>query len=168
MQVTTRSALGGLLVDDGWLRILGGRTDQLVDLATIDGLDDPNEQVGPRGHLVVGQDVLGGYFAINGGDLPADPGEIAYWGPDTSTGLRSAPAIVRYRTEGGRSSNTPRASWFDELSGMVPQVTVDGSDSSAAFRFSRLSSICGRMSRCWGSMTPYRLRNSGSGRTVIS
>ena len=128
------------MVDDGWLRILGGRTDQLVDLATINGLDDPNEQVGPRGHLVVGQDVLGGYFAINGGDLPADPGEIAYWGPDTSIGLRSAP----------------------------PQVTVDGSDSSAAFRFSRLSSICGRMSRCWGSKTPYRLRNSGSGRTVIS
>ena len=90
LQVTTRSVLGalahnsgGLLVDDGWLRILGGGTDQLVDLATINGLDDPNEQVGPRGHLVVGQDVLGGYFAINGGDLPADPGEIAYWGPDT-------------------------------------------------------------------------------------
>lgn len=33
--------------------------------------------------LVVAIDVLGGYFAINGGDLPGEPGEVAYWGPDT-------------------------------------------------------------------------------------
>ena len=56
LQVTTRSALGslayssgGVLVDGGWLRILGGGTDQLVDLATANGLADPQTQLAPPG-----------------------------------------------------------------------------------------------------------------------
>ena len=33
--------------------------------------------------LTVGSDVLGGRFAVSGGDLPGQPGEVCYWGPDT-------------------------------------------------------------------------------------
>ena len=33
--------------------------------------------------LVVGFDVLGGRFALNGGALTGDHGEVNYWGPDT-------------------------------------------------------------------------------------
>src|SRR3954465_6506482 len=97
LQVTTRSPLGalawetgGLLLDHGWLRILGGGTDVLPDLASASGLDGgaarapaPGLAGGPPPFLVVAQDVLGGIFAVNGGGLPTEPGEVAYFPPDT-------------------------------------------------------------------------------------
>jgi hypothetical protein len=86
VQVTVRSALGALTsecgalrIDHGWLRILGAGADglpsvrSLTDLIAVDG----------ERFLVVAIDVLGGYFAVNGGDLPGELGEVAYWGPDT-------------------------------------------------------------------------------------
>jgi hypothetical protein len=33
--------------------------------------------------LLIGVDVLGGMFAINGGGLPGTPGEVNFWAPDT-------------------------------------------------------------------------------------
>jgi hypothetical protein len=33
--------------------------------------------------MLVGLDVLGGRFAVNGGALPGPSGEVHYWGPDT-------------------------------------------------------------------------------------
>lgn len=39
----------------------------------------------PPGELVVGHDVLGGLFAIDGGALGVAPGEVCYFGPDTLT-----------------------------------------------------------------------------------
>jgi hypothetical protein len=89
LQVTAGSTLGalalncGLLLDHGWLRILGGGTSELPDLATANGLGAPAPEQGPLGSLTVAYDVLGGTFAINGGDLPGDLGEVHYWGPDT-------------------------------------------------------------------------------------
>lgn len=89
LQVTTRSVLGalawesgGLLVDHGWLRLLGGGP-VLPDLASASGLGDPTEQSAPPPFLTVGYDVVGGRFAVNGGGLPANPGEVCYFGPDT-------------------------------------------------------------------------------------
>lgn len=86
VQVTTRSVLGALLsecgvvrIDQGWLRVLGAGADglpsvrQATDLLARDG-----DRL-----LIIAVDVLGGYFAINGGSLPCEPGEVAYWGPDT-------------------------------------------------------------------------------------
>jgi hypothetical protein len=86
LQVTTRSPLGALVsecgvlrVDHGWLCILG---------AGAEGTLSPSQATellakGEDRFLVAAVDVLGGYFAINGGSLPCEPGEIAYWGPDT-------------------------------------------------------------------------------------
>ncbi|MEH0986225.1 DUF2625 family protein [Micromonospora sp. CPCC 205556] len=78
--ITTRSWLGavvgdsgGLLVDHGWLRVLGGGHDGLPDVAA---MLDPE-----AGRLVVAFDVLGGQFAW----LPAQPGAaptVHYFGPD--------------------------------------------------------------------------------------
>lgn len=80
LQVTARSWLGAfalhtgaVLVDDGWLRLLGGGTPDLPDLAT----------ASEAGFVVVALDALGGRFAINGGALPGQPGEICYFGADT-------------------------------------------------------------------------------------
>ncbi len=49
----------------------------------------------PPGCLVVGHDVVGGTFAINGGALPCDLGEVCYFGPDTWAGRRSASPVTR-------------------------------------------------------------------------
>jgi hypothetical protein len=85
LQVTSRSLLGAvvgecaaLIVDNGWLRILGAGGDGLP------GVHEANRSSeGPPPLLDVAWDVLGGRFAINGGGLDAPPGEVCYWGPDT-------------------------------------------------------------------------------------
>jgi hypothetical protein len=88
VQVTRRSALGalaadtgGLLVDHGWLRHLGGGSPRLPrDLASWNVHGDAARC---DGAMLVADDVLGGFFAINGGGLPGKPGEMAYLAPDT-------------------------------------------------------------------------------------
>src|SRR5688500_10736024 len=88
LQVTARSALGalalncgGLLVDHGWLRVYAGGSDRFPDLASVNGLQ--GEEGAPPSHLLVGSDVLGGRYAVNGGGLSGEPGEVNYFGPDT-------------------------------------------------------------------------------------
>jgi hypothetical protein len=89
-QVTARSTLGalalncgGLVIDHGWVRVLGGGTDQLPDLAHAYGLDAGDGTSGSPPALVVAYDVLGGQFAIDGGGLGVNAGEVCYRGPDT-------------------------------------------------------------------------------------
>ncbi|MFD0266278.1 DUF2625 family protein [Streptomyces sp. NPDC127106] len=99
MQVTARSVLGaltlntgGLLVDDGWVRVYGGGSAAgggLPSLAQVNGFPaafDPDWH--PAAGLVVGHDVVGGVFALNGGDpaaagRPGAPGQMTYFAPDT-------------------------------------------------------------------------------------
>jgi hypothetical protein len=90
LQVTTRSTLGalawntgGICVDHGWIRILGGGHRGLTDLATASGLGEPGSQSTPPDYVLAGYDVLGGQFAVNGGPLPGAPGQVAYYAPDT-------------------------------------------------------------------------------------
>ncbi len=84
LQVTTRSPLGaiafetgGILVDHGWLRILGSGHPKLprniVDWNAGRTVD----------HLLVADDVIGGFFSVNGGGLGEDRGSMYYWAPDT-------------------------------------------------------------------------------------
>lgn len=84
LQVTTRSTLGtiayhtgGLLIDHGWLRVVGSGHPLLPR-----NLADWNEGRAD-GCLLVADDVVGGFFAINGGGLGDDVGEMYYWAPDT-------------------------------------------------------------------------------------
>jgi hypothetical protein len=86
LQVTARSFLGalalhtgGLLVNQGWLRILGGGLGPL-NLCIANGIGQPPDE--PPGQLLVAFDVLGGKFAINGGALPGPPGGVSYFAPD--------------------------------------------------------------------------------------
>lgn len=84
LQVTTRSPMGaiahetgGILVDHGWLRFLGSGHPKL-------SRDIVQWNAGrSSGYLLVADDALGGFFAINGGGLGADPGSMYYWAPDT-------------------------------------------------------------------------------------
>lgn len=91
LQVTTRSPMGavvyetgGLLVDHGWLRLLGSGSVRLPR-----SMPDWNEdKVSSTANssppfLLVADDVLGGFFAIDGGGITASPGRVHYFAPDS-------------------------------------------------------------------------------------
>jgi hypothetical protein len=90
-QVTTRSPMGaviyetgGILIDDGWIRILGSGCTKL-DRGVMEwnkGKSFENYGDQPR-FLLVADDVIGGYFAINAGTLGSRPGNIYYLAQDT-------------------------------------------------------------------------------------
>ena len=88
LQVTRRSTLGalaadtgGLLVAHGWLRHLGGGSERLPrDLASWNGV---GAEARCPGAMLVADDALGGFFAINGGGLAGEPGTMCYLAPDT-------------------------------------------------------------------------------------
>lgn len=92
MQVTERSVLGalarhtgGVFVDHRWLRILGGGPEPMLNLAGVNDLTDVPDR--PPGRIVVATDVIGGTFAINGGDFSGQNGEVHYFAPDELTWL---------------------------------------------------------------------------------
>lgn len=80
LQVTTRSPMGalvydsgGLLVDHGWLRFLGSGHPRLSR-----DLPGWNRRMDSEGFLLVADDVLGGFFAVNGGGLGDERGGVYY------------------------------------------------------------------------------------------
>lgn len=92
-QVTTRSPMGaiiyetgGLLVDHGWIRVLGSGHEKLNR-----SLPEWNEgksftQTGEQpSFLLIADDVVGGFFAINNGGLATNEGigSVFYFAPDT-------------------------------------------------------------------------------------
>jgi len=84
LQVTTRSPLGamahgsgGILVDGGWLRMLGSGHPRLGRNLAVWNRERSD------GFLLVADDVVGGFFAINGGAFGEDLGVIHYLAPDT-------------------------------------------------------------------------------------
>ena len=84
MQVTTRSPMGavvyetgGILIDGGWLRVLGSGHPRLTRT-----LPDWNADRAD-GYLLVADDAIGGFFAINGGAMGSDVKCIYYFAPDT-------------------------------------------------------------------------------------
>lgn len=83
LQVTTRSPMGaiahdtgGLLIQGGWLRFLGSGSPVLT--RRIDQWNGSRSS----GYLLVADDAVGGLFAINGGALGEDLGNVYYSGPD--------------------------------------------------------------------------------------
>ncbi len=89
LQVSLRSTLGaivyqtgGLLIDCGWVRLLGSGSDQLgrslVSWNLTCGLAVPGDPL-----LLVGDDAVGGLFAINAGRFSGQPGEVHYFAPDS-------------------------------------------------------------------------------------
>jgi len=89
-QVTTRSPMGaiiyftgGILIDNGWIRILGSGSDKLT--RSLPGwnkgktFNDYGEQ--PK-FLLIADDAVGGFFAVNGGAFGTDLGKIYYLAPD--------------------------------------------------------------------------------------
>lgn len=90
-QVTTRSFMGavvyetgGILIDDGWLRILGSGSTKLPrGLGSWNLSRTQSEPAGPAPYYLFADDAAGGYFAINGGGLNGKVGNVFYLPPDT-------------------------------------------------------------------------------------
>lgn len=85
LQVTTRSYMGalatscgGIMFNNGFLRLLGGGSSELPSISKASGLEDE-----PVGALAVGYDVTGGVFAFDGGGLGISQGKICYYSVDT-------------------------------------------------------------------------------------
>ena len=90
-QVTTRSVMGavvyetgGILIDHGWLRILGSGSAKLPrGLGSWNIGRTQSEPAAPAPYYLIADDAAGGYFAINGGGLDGTPGNVFYLPPDT-------------------------------------------------------------------------------------
>jgi hypothetical protein len=91
LQVTTCAPLGaialetgGMLVDHGWLRLLGGGCRDLQrGLASWNGFDAEHPQRPLEDALLVAHDAVGGFFAINGGAFDGERGNVFCFAPGT-------------------------------------------------------------------------------------
>jgi hypothetical protein len=93
-QVTTRSPMGavvyetgGILIDHGWIRILGSGCKRLnrslMDWNKGKSYKNVGEQLS---FLLIADDVLGGFFAINAGGISKEGiGKVFYFAPDNLT-----------------------------------------------------------------------------------
>ena len=90
-QVSTRSPMGaiiymtgGILIDDGWIRILGSGSPELNRSLPDWNKGKAFDNFGDAPpFLIVADDILGGFFAINSGGLGEDAGKIYYFAPDS-------------------------------------------------------------------------------------
>ena len=84
-QVSTHSILGsliyhtgGVLIDHGWLRMLGsGNKSLLRDVCSW------NKDSNASGLYLIADDAVGGFYAINGGAFADEINSIYYWAPDS-------------------------------------------------------------------------------------
>ena len=89
-QVTTRSPMGaiiyktgGLLIDSGWIRVLGSGHPRLNRSLPEWNKGKSFKEYGEApGYLLVADDILGGFFAVNGGTFSKEMGKVYYLSPD--------------------------------------------------------------------------------------
>ncbi|WP_394773490.1 DUF2625 domain-containing protein [Flavobacterium sp.] len=89
-QVTTRSPMGaivfmtgGLLVDDGWIRILGSGNSRFNRTLPDWNKGKAFKEFGETpSFLLIADDAIGGFYLLNGGGLGTDVGKIYYFSPD--------------------------------------------------------------------------------------
>ncbi len=86
IQVTTRSPLGavaqttgGILIQSGWLRILGAGSKQFT--RTLSSWNRTNAGARISGAFLIGDDAIGGFFALNGGRFGQN-NHVFYFAPD--------------------------------------------------------------------------------------
>jgi len=117
LQVTTRSPMGaialesgGILVEHGWLRILGGGGPRM-SATLITWNVEPGK---PPPYLIVADDAIGGFYAVNGGGLPGKPGEVLYFSPQAldweNLGMGYS-AFLRTALAGGFSKSYESLRW---------------------------------------------------------
>ncbi|MCF6405461.1 DUF2625 domain-containing protein [Chitinophaga filiformis] len=89
-QVTTRSPMGaiiymtgGLLIDDGWIRILGSGSSKINRRLPDWNKGKSFKEFGESPpFLLIADDAIGGFYLLNGGGLGTDLGKVYYFSPD--------------------------------------------------------------------------------------
>jgi len=89
-QVTTHSVMGaiiyftgGILIDGGWIRVLGSGSSKLDRSLPQWNKGKTYDKFGEEPKfLLIADDVIGGFYAINGGTLGDEVGKIYYLAPD--------------------------------------------------------------------------------------
>ncbi len=89
-QVTTHSLMGaiiyfsgGILIDNGWIRILGSGSEKLNRSLPGWNKGKTYQNFGEQPKfLLIADDAIGGFFAINGGALGSEIGKVYYLAPD--------------------------------------------------------------------------------------
>lgn len=100
-QVTTRSPMGaivyhtgGILVDNGWIRILGSSNTKLDRSLPDWNKGKSFKEFGEApSFLLIADDAIGGFFILNGGSLGEDLGKVYYFAPDN---LEYEPLDITY------------------------------------------------------------------------
>jgi hypothetical protein len=100
-QVTTKSPMGaiiymtgGILIDDGWLRILGSGSKKLNRSLPAWSKGKAFDEFGQtNGYLLIADDAIGGFYLLNGGALGQDLGKVYYFSPDN---LKYEPLNLSY------------------------------------------------------------------------
>jgi hypothetical protein len=101
IQVTTRSPMGavvymtgGLLIDDGWIRILGSGNPKLSRTLPDWNKGKSFKEFGETPlFLLIADDAVGGFYLLNGGGLGKDLGKVYYFSPDN---LEYEPLDITY------------------------------------------------------------------------
>ena len=116
---------GGLIVDSGWLRVLGSGHARLPgSILDWNGLGQRRRVATVAGALIVAHDLIGGLFAVNAGGLPCEPGELHHfslerrrWEP-MSMGYTG---FIRWVCDGdlaGFSNDLRWPDWEDDAEGL--------------------------------------------------
>ena len=100
-QLNTRSLMGaivyetgGILIDNGWIRILGAGCERMKRSLPRWNKGKTFSEYGEiPPYMLIADDAAGGLFAINGGFLGKDLGQIYYFAPDT---LEWEPLDINY------------------------------------------------------------------------
>ena len=100
-QVTTHSPMGaivlmtgGLLIDDGWIRILGSGNAKFERTLPDWNKGKSFKEFGDLpSFLLIADDAIGGFYILNGGALGTDSGKIYYFSPDN---LEYEPLDITY------------------------------------------------------------------------
>ena len=75
---------GGIVVDGGWLRVLGLGREQMKRGIYSFNLGKSFSEAGQMpSYLLVADDILGGFFVINGGAFDGKSGNVFYYAPDS-------------------------------------------------------------------------------------
>ncbi|ANH83779.1 hypothetical protein A8C56_07735 [Niabella ginsenosidivorans] len=90
IQITTRSPMGaivymtgGLLIDDGWIRVLGSGNPKLNRTLPDWNKGRTFKEFGDASpFLLIADDAIGGFYLLNGGGLGKDLGKVYYFSPD--------------------------------------------------------------------------------------
>jgi len=117
-QVTTRSTMGavvfmtgGILVDDGWIRILGSGNSKFNRTLPDWNKNKSFKEFGEKpSFLLIADDAIGGFYLLNGGGLGKDLGKVYYFSPDN---LEYEPLDITYSEFLGFCFNNDLDNFYD-------------------------------------------------------